>query len=46
MKNFITLPKSMKKAIRYIYQEAPLERLEEIKILINLAIEKRLNDQK
>jgi stage III sporulation protein SpoIIIAA len=46
LKNFNILPKGMKKAIKYIYQEAPLERLEEIKILINQAIEKRLNDPK
>ncbi|WP_181778092.1 hypothetical protein [Rossellomorea aquimaris] len=46
MKDFNTLSKSMKKAIRYIYQDAPIERLEEIRTLINQAIEKRLNDQK
>jgi hypothetical protein len=46
LKNFNTLSKSMKKAIRYIYQDAPIERLEEIRTLINQAIEKRLNDQK
>ncbi len=46
LKDFNTLSKCMKKTIRYIYQDAPIERLEEIRALINQAIEKRLNDQK
>jgi uncharacterized protein YpbB len=46
LKDFNTLSKSVKKTIRYIYQDAPLERLEEIRTLINQAIEKRLNNQK
>ncbi|WP_341357145.1 hypothetical protein [Rossellomorea sp. y25] len=46
MKDFSSMSKSIKKAIRYIYQDVPVERLEEIRKLINQAIEKRLNDQK
>ena len=34
-------PKSIKKAVRYIKQEAPKEQLEEIRKLINYAIKRR-----
>ncbi|MGG1399955.1 hypothetical protein ABE288_19365 [Bacillus salipaludis] len=38
MKRFDQYPKSIKKAIRYIKQDAPKEELEEIKRLIEYAI--------
>jgi hypothetical protein len=41
MKEFDQLPKSIKKAIRYIQQDAPVEQLEEIQKLIERAIQKR-----
>lgn len=34
-------PKSIKKAVRYIKQEAPKEQLEEIRKLIDYAIKRR-----
>ncbi|WP_374055137.1 hypothetical protein [Rossellomorea sp. FM04394] len=40
------MPKSIKKAIRYIYQDASTEQLVEIQQLINQAIEKRLKESK
>ncbi|MGM0867029.1 MAG: hypothetical protein ACQEWF_20355 [Bacillota bacterium] len=46
MKSFDLMPKSIKKAIRYIYQDAPYEHLVEIQQLINQAIEKRLKESK
>ena len=41
MKNFDHYPKSIKKAVRYIKQEAPKEQLEEIRELIESAIKLR-----
>lgn len=41
MKNIDQYPKALKKAIRYIKQDAPQEQLDQIKELINNAIEKR-----
>jgi hypothetical protein len=34
------MPKSIKKAVRYIYQDAPDEQLKEIQKLVNQAINK------
>ena len=41
MSNFNELPKTIKKTVRYIYQEAPLEKLVDIQKVINDAITKR-----
>jgi hypothetical protein len=41
MNNIDCFPKSIKKAVRYIKQEAPKEQLEEIKKLIEGAIKAR-----
>lgn len=41
IKKIDELPKSIKKTIRYINQNASIEDLKEIEKLINLAIEKR-----
>jgi hypothetical protein len=41
MKKLEQLPKSIKKAVRYIKQDAPMEQLEEIRKWIEYAIEKR-----
>lgn len=41
MKNFDQYPKSIKKAVRYIKQDASKEQLEEIRKLIDYAIRKR-----
>ncbi|MCM3771777.1 hypothetical protein M3225_15010 [Priestia aryabhattai] len=41
MDKFESLPKSVKKAVRYIRQDANLEQLQSIKILVNRTIEKR-----
>jgi hypothetical protein len=46
MKELDQYPKSIKKAIRYIKQDAPVEHLEEIKRLIDYAIRKRTLDIK
>ncbi|MGG1630906.1 hypothetical protein [Rossellomorea sp. NRS-1567] len=46
MSKFTSMPKSIKKAIRYIYQDAPYEHLMEIQSLINQAIEQRLKKSK
>ncbi|MFI8577876.1 hypothetical protein ACIGEL_19475 [Rossellomorea aquimaris] len=46
MRSFKRLPKSIQKAIRYIYQDAPYEHLQEIQTLVNQAIEKRLKESK
>jgi hypothetical protein len=46
LKRFNVMPKSIKKAIRYIYQDAPTEQLVDIQQLINQAIEKRLKESK
>ncbi|WP_456277291.1 hypothetical protein [Bacillus sp. AK128] len=41
MENFDKYPKSIKKAIRYIKQDASKEQLEEIRKFIDYAIKKR-----
>ncbi|MGF2618147.1 hypothetical protein ACQUWN_21425 [Rossellomorea aquimaris] len=41
MKKFQDLPKTIQKTVRYIYQDAPLERLEDIQKVIEAAIRKR-----
>ncbi|WP_209123043.1 hypothetical protein [Alkalihalobacillus sp. BA299] len=41
MKDFDKFPKSIKKAIRYIKQDASKEELDEIKKLVEYAIERR-----
>jgi hypothetical protein len=41
MKNLDEMPKSIKKAIRYIKQDAPVEKLEAIQVLLQQAIETR-----
>jgi hypothetical protein len=41
MNNFDQFPKSIKKAIRYIKQDATKEQLEEIRKLIDYAIQRR-----
>jgi hypothetical protein len=42
MSSFDSMPKSIKKAVRYIYQDAPIEQLKEIQSLVNQAINQRL----
>jgi hypothetical protein len=42
MSSFDSMPKSIKKAVRYIYQDAPDEHLKEIQKLVNQAINQRL----
>ncbi len=42
MKEFDKFPKSIKKAVRYIKQDATKEQLEDIKKLIEYAIQTRL----
>jgi hypothetical protein len=46
MNQFKTMPKSVKKAIRYIHQDAPDDHLVELKKLFNYAIDKRIEEQK
>ncbi|WP_368895029.1 hypothetical protein [Priestia megaterium] len=41
MSSFKDLPKTIKKTVRYIYQDAPLEKLVDIQKVINNAIDKR-----
>lgn len=43
MKDFNQYPKAIKKTVRYIKQDAPKEQLEEIKKLIDSAIDRRMN---
>ncbi|MGG1322276.1 hypothetical protein ABE225_15770 [Priestia megaterium] len=45
MSNFEKLPKTIKKTVRYIYQDAPLNKLIEIQKIINKAIDKRLREK-
>lgn len=42
MKKFQDMPKTIKKTVRYIYQDAPLEKLEDIQKAIDKAIQQRL----
>ncbi|MEM4997267.1 hypothetical protein WKH56_32260 [Priestia sp. SB1] len=44
MSNFNEFPKTIKKTVRYIYQEAPLDKLVDIQKVINDAIAKRKID--
>jgi hypothetical protein len=44
--NLDIYPKSIKKAVRYIKQDASIEQLEEIKKIVNLAIKKRTTSLK
>jgi hypothetical protein len=46
MNTFKTMPKSIKKTVRYIYQDAPIEHLKEIQKLLNQAINQRLKEEK
>jgi hypothetical protein len=46
MSSFKAMPKSIKKAVRYIYQDAPLENLKDIQNLLNQAIDQRLEKEK
>ncbi|WP_171910764.1 hypothetical protein [Rossellomorea aquimaris] len=46
MSTFKTMPKSIKKAVRYICQDAPIEHLKEIQSLINQAINQRIKQEK
>jgi hypothetical protein len=46
MSTFKTMPKSIKKAVRYICQDAPVEHLKEIQSLINQAINQRIKQEK
>lgn len=46
MNQFKAMPKSVKKAIRYIHQDAPADHLVELKTLFNQAIDKRIKEQK
>ncbi|MGG0341938.1 hypothetical protein ABEY50_17930 [Priestia megaterium] len=41
MSSFSQLPKTIKRTIRYIYQDAPLDKLMDIQKVINDAIDKR-----
>ncbi|WP_165592314.1 hypothetical protein [Priestia megaterium] len=41
MSSFKELPKTIKRTVRYIYQEAPLDKLIDIQKVINDAIDKR-----
>jgi hypothetical protein len=46
MNTFKTMPKSIKKTLRYIYQDAPVEHLKDIQNLLNQAINQRLKEEK
>jgi hypothetical protein len=43
---FKTMPKSIKKTVRYIHQDAPIEHLKDIQNLLNQAIYQRLKKEK
>jgi hypothetical protein len=45
MSTFDDLPKTVKKTVRYIIQDAPVENLQDIQKIINNAIHKRLENQ-
>lgn len=45
MSNFNSLPKTVKKTVRYIYQDAPVDKLMDIQKIINEVIEKRLQEK-
>jgi hypothetical protein len=46
MKNIDPYPKSIKKAVRYIKQDATIEQLQAIQRLIEYAIERRISTLK
>lgn len=46
MNNFDQFPKAIKKAVRYIKQDATSEQLEEIKKIIEYAIQRRMSTLK
>ena len=46
MKNMNQYPKAIKKAVRYIKQDAPKEQLDQLRELIEYAIEKRMKELK
>lgn len=46
MPNFNGLPKTVKKTVRYIYQDAPVEKLLDIQKVINEVIEKRFREDR
>ncbi|WP_171016917.1 hypothetical protein [Pseudalkalibacillus caeni] len=46
MKELDNYPKSLTKAIRYIKQDAPPDKLKEIQKIVNYAIEKRMTNAK
>jgi hypothetical protein len=41
MSGFKDLPKTIQKTVRYIYQDAPLEKLNDIQKILNEVIEKK-----
>jgi predicted DNA-binding protein len=45
MSTFDNLPKTVKRTVRYIIQDAPKENLQDIQKIINNAIDKRLENQ-
>ncbi|MGD6802092.1 hypothetical protein ACQCVP_19310 [Rossellomorea vietnamensis] len=45
MKKFQELPKTIQKTVRYIYQDAPLEKLEDIQKVIERAIQTRRQEK-
>ena len=45
MSDFKELPKTIKKTVRYIYQDAPLDRLLEIQKVLNDVINNRLKEK-
>ncbi|WP_421381829.1 hypothetical protein ACOJQI_21170 [Bacillus salacetis] len=45
-KKFQDMPKTIQKTVRYIYQDAPMEKLEEIHRVIERAIKERLQENK
>ncbi|MGM0843659.1 MAG: hypothetical protein ACQEUT_01680 [Bacillota bacterium] len=44
MKKIQEMPKTIKKTVRYIYQDAPLEKLEEIQRVIDKAFQTRIQE--
>lgn len=45
MSSFKELPKTIKKTVRYIYQDAPVDKLMDIQKIINEVIQKRLEEK-
>ncbi|WP_379675936.1 hypothetical protein [Fictibacillus phosphorivorans] len=46
MNNFDEYPKSIKKVVRYIKQDAPLDQLNELEIILSKTIQHRRNELK